>query len=236
MKIAFVTGGSRGLGRAFVELLADQDYEVLEFSRSGSDRRHIKCDFAEIDQAVAIIEQTFSGVAGDVLSEILLVNNVGTITPVGPLRFFPSERIIANIHVNLLSTLITTGIFAKYFQNHDCRKQVINISSGAARHVHYGWSLYCSAKAGLEHFVATFALEQQKEDHPIFSVIYNPGIMDTDMQEEIRSVDSSLFPDKQRFVDYKRGDRLADVRKVAEYAYSHCRDNSELLLRLAYQQ
>ncbi len=235
MKIAFVTGGSRGLGKAFVELLAGEGYEVLEFSRHGHAREHISCDFEDIDQCGRVLEQAFAGVAGDVLSEILLVNNVGTITPVGPLRFFPPERIVANIQVNLLSSLITTGIFAKYFQNHACRKQVINISSGAARHAHYGWSLYCSAKAGLEHFVATFALEQQKESHPIFSVIYNPGVMDTDMQEEIRNVDGSFFPDKQRFVNFKTGNKLADVQKVAEYAYSQCKDNTDLLLRLAYQ-
>jgi len=78
-------------------------------------------------------------------------------------------------------------------------KKITFISSGAALRAKYGWSLYCASKAGLEQFCKTISIEQESQDNPILCITIDPDIIDTEMQSRIRTTDSVLFPESQRF-------------------------------------
>ena len=53
MNLAIITGGSRGLGKALVELCRAEGWTVLEFSRSGSGEWHVPLDLGDIEPSFA---------------------------------------------------------------------------------------------------------------------------------------------------------------------------------------
>jgi len=75
VKLAIVTGGSRGLGKALVERYLHQGWTVKEFSRSGRSENHIGCDFADAQQTSAVMNQTFAILSQQPWSQIVLINN-----------------------------------------------------------------------------------------------------------------------------------------------------------------
>jgi NAD(P)-dependent dehydrogenase (short-subunit alcohol dehydrogenase family) len=79
---------------------------------------------------------------------------------------------------------------------------LIFISSGAATHPVPGWSAYCAAKAGLDHFVRNLASEIDGRGLPIRVHTLYPGIVATAMQERIRSLSQSQFDSVDRFRAY----------------------------------
>ena len=65
MKLALITGGSRGLGAALVETYLQAGWEVREFSRSGTSAIHRPLDLASSDsiqQAIKSVQQEFASV------------------------------------------------------------------------------------------------------------------------------------------------------------------------------
>jgi NAD(P)-dependent dehydrogenase (short-subunit alcohol dehydrogenase family) len=65
------------------------------------------------------------------------------------------------------------------------RGRIINLSSGAALRPLEGWSAYCAAKAGLAMLTRSLALEYGEAGIRAFG--FAPGVVDTDMQAEIRA-------------------------------------------------
>ncbi len=220
MKLVLITGGSKGLGRSLTEKYLSEDFEVYEFSRTGRAKSHIKCDFSFPVNSAKIIDETLYGLSNQDYSEIILINNVGRVNPIGPISEYEADQWINHININFSASIITSGIFIKHFQGFPCKKIISFISSGAAVKSKYGWSLYCASKAGIEHFCQTLAIEQTSQKYPIDMVIINPGIIDTDMQADIRNTDQSLFPDLSRFVDFKNSEQLASPQTVAEKVYN----------------
>jgi NAD(P)-dependent dehydrogenase (short-subunit alcohol dehydrogenase family) len=66
-----------------------------------------------------------------------------------------------------------------------------------------GSASYCAAKAGLDHLARALALEQAEEPHGARVVSLAPGIIDTDMQAQLRGADPARFPEHARFVGFK---------------------------------
>lgn len=222
MKLAIITGGSKGLGKALVEQFETAGYTVVEFSRSGTSKVSIPCDFRAYESAAHIVDQQLSTLAQKKYTEVVLVNNVATISPIGPISDYTPEEYAENININFLSTIMVSGVFTKYFQAHTCTKTIIFISSGAAVKPRSGWSLYCGTKAGLEQFFKSYIMEQTIQKHPIKAVICNPGVIDTGMQEIIRNTSEEAFPEKPRFVGLKKNKQLQSPAVVAKKIYKKC--------------
>jgi benzil reductase ((S)-benzoin forming) len=91
----------------------------------------------------------------------------------------------------------------------------VNISSGAAVKPYYGWTLYCAAKAGVEAFSACVALEQQQTKHPVAVYGIRPGIIDTEMQQQVRAQHQAEFAEVERFRSLKRDGLLATADETA---------------------
>ena len=87
-------------------------------------------------------------------------------------------------------------------------RKVLNISSGLGRHAMASQGPYCAAKAGLDHFSRTVALEEAARPNGARIVSLAPGVIDTDMQHELRAGDPQTFPDRARFVQLKEEGRL----------------------------
>ena len=215
MKLALITGGSRGLGAALVETYLQAGWEVREFSRSGTSAIHRDLDLASpdsIQQAIKSVQQEFASAK---LEELLLIHNAGSLGAMKLTDRLSATEIQEHLTANLLSPVeLLSGLIA-HFQPCQCRKSLINISSGAALRGYPGWSLYCTAKAGIENFINTVAEEQKLAAYPFRAINFHPGKMDTGMQAEIRATDSSEFPLRERFVQAYQEGALLEPAKVA---------------------
>lgn len=228
MKLAIITGGSKGLGKSLVDTYHHKGFNVLEYSRSGDSEHTVRCDFSDPKAASFIVESSLSSYKDDKFSEIILINNVGAVDPIGPISEYASEAWIANININFTASILTSGGFLTCFQNHPCNKSIVFISSGAAVKSKHGWSLYCAAKAGLERFSKTLSLEQASQTHPIKSIIIDPAIIDTAMQSSIRNSDKRLFPELDRFIGFKEQGHLLSPTTVAERVYNIVASNTDI--------
>jgi benzil reductase ((S)-benzoin forming) len=145
-----------------------------------------------------------------------VVANAGVLAPIGPTARKPAPEVIANIDTNFASPILLMAAAVAAFQDHPCRKTVLNISSGAAQRSLAGWSLYCGAKAGVEHFVRTLAVEQAGQPHPLRAINVNPGLIDTEMQAAIRASSAEDFPAVGVFVQRKADGELRSPQRVAQ--------------------
>jgi len=215
VKLAIITGGSRGLGKALVQWYLQDGWTVKEFSRSGQSELHIDCDFADATQAPAVMEETFAQLSQQSWSQVVLINNAGTLSPIGPIETTDELGWQQNLQINLIGTVTATGLFIKHFAKANTTAIVVNISSGAATKPYVGWSLYCAAKAGVEAFSACVALEQQQAKHPVTVYAIRPGIIDTEMQRQVRAQDQTGFAEVERFKSLKRDGLLATADEAA---------------------
>jgi len=214
-RLAIITGGSRGLGAALVADLLARGVEVVEFSRAAPHACSVRLDLADLPAAEAVLDAKLAELAARDWDEVIAIANAAMIEPVGPAARKPAADVMRNLDVNLRAPVLFAALFVKHFQRHAARKLLANISSGAALNAYSGWSLYCAAKAGLEHFVRALALEQAAEAHPVLAVNVNPGVMDTEMQAAIRVTDVADFPALDRFVGLHAGGVLRAPAAVA---------------------
>ena len=215
MKLAIVSGGSKGLGHAIAEKLIVDGYQVVEFSRSAPHAYSIKLDFSAPDLMLPALSANLEALAAKQWDEIVVVSNAASLSPIGPTSKKNSMAVLANININFTSAILFMSEVIKHFQSHPCRKVLASISSGAALKTYSGWSLYCSAKAGLESYVRTVAVEQETETSPFVMLNIDPGVMDTDMQSLIRSSHKDDFPAVDYFIHRKESGELRTPDQVA---------------------
>ncbi len=215
MKLAIISGGSKGLGHAIAEKLIVDGYQVVEFSRSAPHAYSIKLDFSAPDLMLPALSANLETLAAKQWDEIVVVSNAASLSPIGPTSKKNSMAVLANININFTSAILFMSEVIKHFQSHPCRKVLASISSGAALKAYSGWSLYCSAKAGLESYVRTVAVEQENETSPFVMLNVDPGVMDTDMQSLIRSSHKDDFPAVDYFIHRKESGELRTPDQVA---------------------
>ncbi len=192
-RVAVVTGGGRGIGRATALLLAEEGAAVAVLARTEEQVRAVADEirshrgkslpltvdvsrWESVRQAIAIVRDTFGPVD-------ILVNNAGIIEPVVPAHRVDPQDWAYNVDVNLkgaffMARAVLPDMVAR---GHGV---IVNVSSGAAHKVVTGWSAYCAAKAGLYHLTRVLAAELAGTGVRVNSV--RPGVVDTEMQRRIR--------------------------------------------------
>jgi NAD(P)-dependent dehydrogenase (short-subunit alcohol dehydrogenase family) len=71
-----------------------------------------------------------------------------------------------------------------------------------------GSASYCAIKAGMDHFSRAVALEEAERPGGARIVSLAPGIIDTDMQVQLRGADRTRFPAGAQFEAFKTGGQL----------------------------
>jgi len=127
---------------------------------------------------------------------------------IGPLDAISAPDIAAAMRVDLEAPMILTSAFLRATRKWACVRKVLNISSGLGRHAMAAQGPYCAAKAGMDHFSRTVALEESSRPNGARIVSLAPGVIDTDMQIALRAGDPQTFPDRARFVQLKEEGRL----------------------------
>lgn len=207
----FITGVSRGLGKAIAEKYLALGEYVHGIGRS-CDIQHpcfsfSKCDLSNLDE---VRNLKFDVLAGSVT----LINNAGIIGNIKQLSRQNSLDIDEVLTVNVSAAAILTNIV--YQQCLDKNKfTLVNISSGAGRRAIPSWAVYCASKAALNMLSETFYLEEKELGNDIRVYAVSPGIIDTGMQVQIREANKEDFSSVDNFIKMKENDEMFTADDVA---------------------
>lgn len=217
MKV-IVSGHSRGLGAAIVAELLSRGIAVLGLARQRN--AALQAAFPtlltqhEIDLAdTAALQAWLHGTglsdfieAGDgrgAAAGVMLINNAGTVHPLGALDQLVPAGIAAAVALNVTAPLMLATALAAHKGG---ERRVLHISSGAGRDAYPGWGIYCATKAALDHH-ARAAAQDQSSRVRICSLA--PGVIDTDMQADLRAVEAARFPLREQFEAMQRNGHLS---------------------------
>lgn len=214
-RLALVTGGSRGLGRALVTQLNAAGWRVIELSRSAPTADSVRVDLAQPAAVAQALAEALAGIDPMSVANLLVLHNAGTVQPVGPAANKPVGEVIDALNVNLVSGITFLATAMAHFQPCPARKVVAQVTSGAALRAHAGLSLYSAAKAGMDQFMRVVAAEQVRQAHPFIAVSLDPGALDTDMQETLRSASPEDYPGAAAFAQRQREGALGQTDTVA---------------------
>lgn len=226
MRYYIVTGASRGIGAGIAHALLGEEATVFSIARhrngelekaagaAGGRLEFIEYDLSDTAGIDAMLDEIFARIRLPEAEALYLVNNAGVLNPVGPAETTTTGDTDFHVRVNLLAPMRLTAGFISRSTGFHGRRVVANISSGAAKHPYFGWSSYCTGKAGLEMFTRVVGLEQQGNDNPVIVYTVEPGIVDTEMQAGIRAVPEERFRDKSKFVRYQEMGYLSDSRET----------------------
>lgn len=215
MNYYFITGSSKGLGKALTELLLQNDNNfVFGYARSSSiiHKRyyHKHIDFANLEAVQKIKFPELKDA-----KKVVLINNAGIVGEIKHVGNLSNQKIIDCYTVNLIVPSMLSNEFVKTYQKTNAEKLVLNISSGASQSAIDGWSVYCASKAGLDMFSKVLQEESNIDKTNIKVLSIAPGIIDTEMQQQIRNTDSQNFSNLNRFVEYKKNGDLASAEDTA---------------------
>lgn len=191
-KVALVTGGSRGIGRAIALKLASMGASVAilyagnaaaaeatlaDIRALGAESCAVKCDvsdYAQVTAAVAAVKEALGGVD-------VLVNNAGITIDKLALRMSPEEfdRVLS---VNLNGTFhMIRALYADFMRRRSGR--IINIASVSGVMGNAGQANYAASKAGVIGLTKTIARELASRGVTCNAIA--PGFIDTDMTAEM---------------------------------------------------
>lgn len=219
MNLYVVTGTTRGLGAAFArEIARDERNELVALSRAPDGPipggACIHADMADAASLEAACDRLEARIRGKRYEKAVLINNAGIVAPVGPLDEVAAEDIARNLAVNLTAPMLLMRRFIRATPAVPLRR-IVNISSGAGRRPIFGWSAYCAAKAGLDMASQVVALEAAAREQPLEVVSLAPGVIDTPMQDLVRSATPQQFVDVERFRAMKADGVLRPPAEVA---------------------
>ncbi len=224
-----LTGASRGMGLAMARALLRPEHRLLCISRwenpqldalaqqSGCALEQWPLDLAHSREAAAMLRQ-WLGKPGLRCAGATLINNAGVIPHIAPLSALDPDDLAQALRVGLEAPMALSAAFLAATADWGVPRRILNISSGLGRRAMASQATYCAAKAGMDHYTRCLALEEALKPNGAKVCSLAPGVIDTDMQVQLRSADDAAFPDRRRFEQLKSGGQLdspeAAARKV----------------------
>jgi len=199
-KVALVTGGRSGIGRAIAQRLRDEGAEVYTAQRRDDrDFPSIMADFNDPESPQQVIDQLI-GVTGRL---DVLVNNAGVMREAG-IEATSLDHWLETITINLTAPFLLIRAALPYLrQTHG---NIVNIGSIEGLGANPGHAAYCASKAGLHGLTRAVAIDHGHEGIRCNAVA--PGWIDTALNEDF----IASMPDPEAF---RRGiDRIHPISRT----------------------
>jgi NAD(P)-dependent dehydrogenase (short-subunit alcohol dehydrogenase family) len=226
-KVAIITGGGRGLGRASAVAMAQEGASVAVLSRTESELEEtarlveetgsraliLPFDIADDQTAYEVVSRTVSDL-GDIN---ILMNSAAVVGPAAFLHEVDQDGWDYTMAVNLTGALlICQEVVPSMIKTGGGR--IINVTSGLARITMPLFGAYSVSKAALNHTTLIMAEELRAYGIQVNGV--DPGVMDTRMQAEIREMGPEILGKTlhDRFLSFKEGGHLRQPEEVAKLA------------------
>jgi benzil reductase ((S)-benzoin forming) len=212
-----VTGATGGLGRCIVHEIHGKSQDKLVccyrnknkftdlFSEIGKDvSKYLTYKDDDFNGLLEMKEVSESGF-------IVLILNAFSITPLKSVGDYTQSEIDGMIDGNIKSNVRLLNRIVKHSKEQNKKLRIINLDSGAAYFPLKGWGNYCASKAYMDALLGVVALE-----NPNFEIVsFDPGVMDTDMQRQIRECSDKVFDKVDEFRSYKENGKLRQPESVA---------------------
>ncbi len=223
-KIALVTGGSRGIGRAVVQRLAAEGAEVVfvyqanvaaadalvaELSAAGHKVRAVQADVRDAQRAQEIVDE----IVAQRESLHVLVNSAGIVRD-GLMGAMTAEQWREVIETNLFGTYNYCRAAAQQMM-YQRSGSIVNLSSTAAEFASRGQVNYAASKGGIDGLTRGMAKEFAPRKVRVNAVA--PGMIETDMSQAIRGL---VGPKLTEIIPLRRIGSPAEVAAVVAFLAS----------------
>jgi NAD(P)-dependent dehydrogenase (short-subunit alcohol dehydrogenase family) len=231
--LTILTGASRGMGLAMARQLITAGHHLLCISRHAND------DLAHLAQQTSVpltqwtqdladglgasqrLRDWLADLDADAFASASLINNAGVIPRIGPLSQADAPDLANALRVGLEAPMQLCAGFLAATANWGVPRKVLNISSGLGRHAMASQAAYCAAKAGMDHFTRCLALDEALKPNGALVCSLAPGVIDTDMQSQLRGAASDDFPDQARFLQLKDKGLLSTAPQAAKQVLAY---------------
>ena len=215
MKKVIITGGSRGIGRACVELFSENGYAVAFIYRNNDDAAEdcadetgafpIKADLSDPDEAEWAYNKAIEYLGGiDVL-----VNNAG----------ISVSGLVTDVGDDQWMKVMNTNLSSAFYMSREATRDFVRQQSGAIVNIGSVWgrcgasceAAYSASKAGLRGLTLSLAKELGPSGVRVNCV--EPGVIDTDMNACYDDDDIAELCEETPLY------RIGDPAEVAELVY-----------------
>jgi benzil reductase ((S)-benzoin forming) len=225
--LTILTGASRGMGLAMAYQLLQAGHQLLCISRHSNPALQATADQAGASLTQWSVDLADGAAAAQRLQDWLgthdparftsatLINNAGVIPALVPLRESAPADLAHALRVGLEAPMQLCAAFLGATQDWEGARKVLNVSSGLGRRAMASQAGYCAAKAGMDHFTRCLALDEALTPNGAKVCSLAPGVIDTDMQVQLRSADAGQFPDRGSFEGLKTQGQLTSPDEAA---------------------
>ena len=225
--LTVITGASRGMGLAMAQQLLQPGDTLLCISRTaqmaltqqatatGTTLLQWTHDLADGASLSTRLEAWLRQITRPTWGSASLINNAGMIPRIGPLSASEPLDLAQALRVGLEAPMQLTAAFLRATEDWSTPRKILNISSGLGRRAMASQAGYCAAKAGMDHFTRCVALEEALKPRGAKLCSLAPGVIDTDMQVQLRAADPSAFPDQLSFLSLKTSGSLTSPDEAA---------------------
>jgi len=225
--LTILTGASRGMGLAIAQQLLHCGDTLICLSRhtndglaqqalaQGTTLEQWQHDLADGATAADRLRQWLQMQSVTAFASATLINNAGVIPPIAPLSASDPAELAQALRVGLEAPMLLTSAFLGGTEHWLVPRKVLNISSGLGRRAMASQAAYCAAKAGMDHFTRCAALDEALKPHGAKLCSLAPGVIDTDMQLQLRSTNHHDFPDAANFAALQAAGMLTSPQEAA---------------------
>lgn len=187
-RVAMISGGSRGLGRALARRFAEEGAAVSVCARGEDDLARVaEAVRSAGGRSVAVpadvssardVERWFEATEAALGTPDVVVNNASVLGPLVPVEDFPEDAWREVLEVNLTGAFLCARAAVPRLRR--TRGSIIHVSSGVGDHGRPEWGAYSVSKNGVEALSEMMAGELEEDG--VRSNVVDPGAMRTEMR------------------------------------------------------